>query len=63
MKKCDPWKAMLRRKDPDRLFDMIVAGNYFAGQFDGDMPVEQSRKAFARIKKLLRDAAPEGAAE
>ena len=46
-------KDIRRLRNPDRIFDLICASNYFAGQFNSNMPVEESRKSFERIKKLL----------
>lgn len=52
----DPFADMLRMRSPknvDMIFDMVCAGNYFAGRFQGNMPVEKNREIFAHIKKLL----------
>ena len=40
--------------DPDEIFGLVCAANYFAGNFNANMPVDESRKAFERIKKLLK---------
>lgn len=40
-------------KDPDMLFDLICAANWFNGNLDGKMPVDQIRQAFAYLKTLL----------
>lgn len=37
----------------DRMFDMVCAVNYFAGQYQQNMPVDESRKVFDQIKKIL----------
>ena len=50
------WDSLLRIRNPkrvDEMFDLVCAGNYFAGQFNGQIPVEESRKVFEHIKKLL----------
>lgn len=46
-------KTMLRMKDPDSIFDLILVVNYMAGRFDEPHPIDESRKVFEHIKKLL----------
>lgn len=41
-------------KKVDEIFDLLCANNYFAGQFGLNIPVDESRKVFAHIKKLLK---------
>ena len=53
-KNTTPFELILKLKDPDEIFDLVCAGNYFAGNFNSRMPVDESRKAFKRIKKLLK---------
>lgn len=48
-----PWDMMKTLKNPDEIFDLVCAANYFCGNFNSPIPVEDSRKAFKRIKKLL----------
>jgi hypothetical protein len=48
------WDAIMDLKNPDEMFDLVCAGCYFAGNLDGMMPVDESRKVFEKIKKLLR---------
>ncbi len=50
-------KELLRMRSPknvDQMFDLICAHNYFQGQFNGKIPVDDSRKVFEKIKKLLK---------
>ena len=49
-----PFDRIYKLKNADQIFDLTCAVNYFAGQFDNNIPVEESRKAFDRIKQLLR---------
>ena len=51
-----PHDMIMKLKDPDEIFDLVCAANYFAGNFNQNMPVDESRKAFKRIKKLLQEA-------
>jgi hypothetical protein len=53
-----PYDMIMTLKDPDEIFDLVCAANYFCGNFNNQMPVEESRKAFKRIKKLLRSDHP-----
>lgn len=39
--------------DPDLLFDLVCAQNWFAGNLDQKIPVEKSREVFRGIKELL----------
>ncbi len=50
----NPIQKILRLKDPDRIFDLICFHNYIEGKLNRDIPVEDSRKMFERIKKLLK---------
>jgi hypothetical protein len=48
------WILKLRSKSKvDMAFDLLLANAYFRGQFNGMMPVEDSREAFEHLKKLL----------
>lgn len=49
------FKQILRLKNPLRIFDLVCLRNYFAGRFDLNVPVDDSRKAFERIKKLIQE--------
>ena len=49
-----PFDMIKRLKDPDQIFDLVCAANYFAGNFNANIPVDESRKAFKRIKQLLK---------
>jgi hypothetical protein len=40
-------------KDADMAFDIVCARNYICGQLDCNMPVEESRLIFKKIKELL----------
>ena len=48
-----PYDMIKRLKDPDEIFDLICVANYFAGNFNQNIPIDESRKSFKRIKKLL----------
>jgi len=41
-------------KDPDMLFDAICLKNYVSGGIGSNIPVDESREMFERIKQLLR---------
>ena len=43
----------MKLKDPMEIFDLICVANYFCGNFNQPIPVDQSREAFERIKLLL----------
>jgi hypothetical protein len=52
----DPFADLLRMRSPkkvDLIFDMVCAGNYFAGQFGNPIPVDKNREVLEHIKKLL----------
>lgn len=54
--KNDPYWPLLRMTSPkhiDEIFDFICSRNYFAGQFGGKIPVEESRLVFEHLKKLI----------
>jgi len=44
---------IMKLKDPLEIFDLVCAANYLSGNFNNPMPIEESRKAFERIKELL----------
>lgn len=48
-----PYDMIMKLKNPDEIFDLVCAANYFAGNFNQNIPVDNSRKAFKRIKELL----------
>ena len=48
-----PHEMILKLKDPLEIFDLVCGANYFCGNFNQPMPVDESRKAFDRIKELL----------
>ena len=50
-----PHDLIMKLKDPDQIFDLICAANYFCGNFNNPIPVDESRKAFKRIKQLLKN--------
>ena len=50
-----PHDLIMKLKDPLEIFDLVCAANYFCGNFNQPMPVDQSREAFERIKLLLTD--------
>ena len=49
----NPYKEIERMKNPDKMFDLVLAGAYLRGQLGGKMPVDESRLVFEKIKKLL----------
>ena len=50
-----PHDLIMKLKDPMEIFDLICVANYFCGNFNQPIPVDQSREAFERIKLLLAD--------
>ncbi len=48
-----PHDLIMKLKDPDEIFDLVCVANYSCGNFNQQIPVDESRKAFKRIKKLL----------
>lgn len=48
----DSWKFLMRMRDPDHIFDLVVWGAYMAGTCKAEMPFEEARKVFIHIKKL-----------
>lgn len=44
---------ILKSNDIDSMFDLICTKNYFAGQFGGKVPVDESRLVFKKIVKLI----------
>jgi len=48
-----PHDLIMKLKNPLEIFDLVCAANYFCGNFNQPMPVDQSREAFERIKLLL----------
>ena len=49
-----PYKDILKMKNPDEMFNLLIAFIYFAGKFDMNIPVDESREIFEAIKKRLR---------
>jgi len=49
-----PLYQILKLKNPDLMFDMVITNAYFCGQFDKNMPVDESREVFEKMKKLLK---------
>ena len=39
--------------DPDQLFYLICVRNWFNGNLNGKMPVDENRAAFLALKELL----------
>lgn len=50
-----PHDLIMKLKDPEEIFDLICVANYFCGNFNQPIPVENSREAFKRIKILLKE--------
>lgn len=46
---------ILELTDPDEIFDLICAHNYFAGHLGSGIPINELRKVFNQIKKLLKE--------
>jgi len=40
-------------REIDSAFDLLIANSYFAGQFDLDIPVEESRDCWEHLKKII----------
>ena len=53
MTTANPFDLIIKRENPDEIFDLICYTNYFAGKFNGNIPIDESRKAYERIKELL----------
>lgn len=47
------FEMIMKLKDVDQIFDLVCSANWFRGSLDGDIPVEESREAFRRIKTLI----------
>jgi hypothetical protein len=52
MKKNHIFSHLLKLKDIDQMFDMIIAGVYFAGSLQRPIPVDEAREVFQAIKRL-----------
>lgn len=48
-----PYEEIGRLKDPLTMFDLCIAGSFMAGQLGGKIPVDETRKVFEKIKKIL----------
>lgn len=48
-------KAFVGLKNPDLMFDLCIWGAFTAGNLDGKMPIDETRKVFEKIKKLLKN--------
>ena len=58
-----PFKELLRMRSPkrvDEIFDLVCAQNYFNGQFNNNIEVDENREVFEHIKKLLASPPREG---
>lgn len=40
-------------KEPGLLFDLVCARNWFAGNLNQNIPVDESRQVFREIKRLI----------
>ena len=49
----DNWKSLKFMKDIDEIFDLVCFENYIRGKFNQNIPVDESRIVFKRIKKLI----------
>jgi len=54
MKEKTPTKDIAELKDVDQMFDLVCLMNYMSGHLEDEIPVDDSRKIFKQIKKLLR---------
>jgi len=52
MEKETAWEVIEDMEDPDLMFDMTIAAVWFAGNLGQDVPVDECRKIFKKIKKL-----------
>jgi hypothetical protein len=48
-----PHEMIMKMKDPLQIFDMVCAANYFAGNFNQPMPVDNSSRCEQTVKSLL----------
>lgn len=51
-----PYDLICKMKDPLEIFDLVCSANYFAGNFNQNVPVEESRRCFDRIVKLIKES-------
>ena len=54
--KNDSWRLLKQLRNPDRIFDLLIAMSFMRGGTNGMVPVEESRDVFGHIKKLLAKA-------
>lgn len=52
-KKVTAWMMLMKMKNPEEIFDLVIWGAYNCGSFGANVPVEETRKVFEHIKKLL----------
>lgn len=52
------WRLTKDLKNPDLIFDLVVWAAYCSGHNDGQVPVDDSRQVFERIKYLITFKAP-----
>ncbi len=48
-------KEVLGLNDPDSMFDMVVVAAYVAGQARANIPVDDCREIFEKIKLLVKE--------
>lgn len=41
-------------KDVDEMFSLCITGAFFAGSLGGNVPIDETRKVFKKIKELLK---------
>lgn len=56
MKKTALDKTIEQTTDVDHIFDLIVWSAWLSGQMNSDIPVEESRRAFSKIKELINSS-------
>ncbi len=54
-KKPTIWQSLARMKNVDNIFDLVITTAYFDGKFGNNIQVDESRKIFERIKKLIKE--------
>jgi hypothetical protein len=59
MKKYKLPKVYIGVKNPETLFDMICARNWFCGNLDSNIPVDESREAYHAMKEMILDKLPD----
>ena len=48
------WKELLKLKDADQVFDLVCAFNYFAGNFQNNIPIEEILQGHKKITEEFK---------